>query len=191
MALELVTPPAALPVSLAEAKAWCRLEEDDNSFDVVLTGSIRAATAWVEQYCGISIMERTWRLWLDRFSDSIELARGPVISVSSVKYVDGDGLAQTLSSSAYALDLVSRPQWLVRVSDASWPATLDTVNAVYVDYVAGYQELPATHEDLKIAIQMLVANWFANPEAVNVGNITSEMPFGVQSLVSPYRRIVI
>lgn len=48
----------------------------------------------------------------------------------------------------------------------------------------GTGEVP---ERLRLAALMLVADWFANREAVNVGNIVTPMPHGVQWLAQPYR----
>ncbi len=43
------------------------------------------------------------------------------------------------------------------------------------------------NEDIVLAILMMVAHWFDNPGAVNIGNTTSEIPLGFQFLVTPYR----
>jgi hypothetical protein len=34
----------------------------------------------------------------------------------------------------------------------------------------------------------MIGHWFSNREAVNVGNIVSEMPLGAQALLAPHRR---
>lgn len=44
-------------------------------------------------------------------------------------------------------------------------------------------------EDIQLAILMMVAHWFDNTSAVNVGNITSEIPLGFRFLTDPYRWI--
>lgn len=46
-----------------------------------------------------------------------------------------------------------------------------------------------TPERLRLAALMLVADWFANREAVTVGNIVTPMPHGVQWLAQPYRSL--
>lgn len=38
------------------------------------------------------------------------------------------------------------------------------------------------------AMLLLIGNWYANREAVNVGNITSELPLGVEALLIRHRR---
>ncbi|WP_210669039.1 head-tail connector protein [Pseudomonas protegens] len=43
------------------------------------------------------------------------------------------------------------------------------------------------NEDIQLAILMMVAHWFDNPGAVNIGNITSEIPLGYRHLTDPHR----
>ncbi len=38
------------------------------------------------------------------------------------------------------------------------------------------------------AMLLLIGHWYANREAVNVGNITSELPLGVEALLMQHRR---
>ncbi len=38
------------------------------------------------------------------------------------------------------------------------------------------------------AMLLLIGHWYANREAVNVGNITSELPLGVEALLFRHRR---
>ncbi|MNC80212.1 hypothetical protein D3C75_1329280 [compost metagenome] len=42
-------------------------------------------------------------------------------------------------------------------------------------------------EDIQLAILMMTAHWFDNPGAVNIGNITSEIPLGFRFLTDPHR----
>lgn len=42
-------------------------------------------------------------------------------------------------------------------------------------------------EDVKAAMLLLIGHWYANREAVNIGNITTEIPFAVEALLQPYR----
>lgn len=189
MSLTLVTPPTLWPVTLAEAKQQCRVSHDDENG--LIEAYIKAATNHVERILDLSLMERTWRLTLDTFSDAIELPRGPVQSVTSVQYVDEDGATQTFSSDDYTTDLLGTRQWVVLNSDASWPTILDAVNAVSVTYVAGFDELPDTFADLKAAILLLVAHWFENRSAVVVGNTPTELPLAVDALMHSHRLILV
>lgn len=189
MGLTLVTPPVVEPVSLEEVKAQLNYLADDK--DSYIEGLIKAATRHVEKTLGLSLMERTYRLTLDAFADAIELPRGPVSAVTALQYVDADGITQTVSTGDYSTDLVSSRQWLVRNSDAFWPTTIDAVNAVSVTYTAGFDALPDEYTDLKHAILLLVSHWFNVREAVNVGNIVTEVPLAFDALVQPYRAVLV
>ena len=188
MALSLIAPASEPVVSLASAKAWCKVEGNAN--DLVLGELVLAAQRHIEQIIERSLGEQTWRLTLDAFSDAIELPKGPVTGIvtNSFTYRDVAGLQQIVDPALYSLDLVSNPAWVVRNSDASWPALLDGVNAVAIEFTAG-EGAALCPPDLARAILLLTAFWFDNREAVNVGNIINEVPFGVRSLTDPYRKI--
>lgn len=185
MGLTLVTPPTEWPVTLAEAKAQCRVT--DTSEDGLIETYIKAATRYVEQTLGTSIAEQTWKLTLDEFSDAIELLRGPVISVDTFQYYDADGLTQTVDAGLYSTDLTSRSQWLVLNSDESWPTVLDAVNAVSVTYTAGMETVP---DDLRAAILLLVGTWYGQRETISDKPV-SQVPFAVDALLQTYRMIFV
>lgn len=189
MGLVLIDPASAWPVTLDEAKAQC-FATDTTGFDTLLTRLIKAATAWAQNYTGRTLAVQTWKLVLDEWpAEAIELPRGPVTGVTSVKYFDTAGVQQTLDAGDYVLDLTSDPQWIVLAEDASWPDLLDGVNGIEVEFTAGYAaNVP---EDLRQAILMLVGFWFASRESVNVGNIVNEVPFGTRMLLDPYRKMVL
>lgn len=179
MGLTLVTPATSSPVSLEEAKAWCRV--DGTADDVALEGMLAAAAQLVEEHLGKSLCAQTWRLALDGFAAEIELPRGPVTAVTVFTYVDVDGVVRTVDPATYALDLVSDPQRVVLADGESWPGTATRVNAVLIEFSAGYATVPAP---IATAIAMLVASWFENRSG---GDISP----GAAALLSPFRRILI
>ena len=67
--------------------------------------------------------------------------------------------------------------------DTPWPRFRVTYTTGYVE---GLQPAP-----VQMAVRLLVAHWFENREAVNIGNITSEIEMGVRMLLAPYRRVVV
>jgi uncharacterized phiE125 gp8 family phage protein len=185
MGLTLITQPASFPVSLAEAKAHCRVE--DAADDATLNGLIAAATDYVEQYTGKAIITQTWRLTLDEFSDSILLPKNPVQSVVSVMYYDSQGALQTLSEDDYTADLVSDPAWIVINANTSLPDLADGVNMVRINFVAGYTVVPPS---IKHAILMLVAQWFDNRAAV-ADRAMIAVPHAVEALLTNYRNLML
>lgn len=179
MGLTVVTPATTRPVSLADAKAWARVEASGH--DGLIDDLIDQACAKVEELTGRMLGEVEFRLSLDAFSDAIELPRGPVSEVSAVGYIDTAGAPQTVDAGDWTLDLASTPQWVVRNADATWPEVLDAVNVVTVDFVAGYTEatVPAS---LRRAVMTLVARWYDNPGDTDV-------PASVLDAVQPFRTL--
>lgn len=78
----------------------------------------------------------------------------------------------------------------------SFGSSLTVGEPIRIRYRAGYGKLnnaspPVWVNDvpapIKVAIMMLVGQWYRAPEAVNIGNIVNEMPFAVEALLQPYR----
>jgi uncharacterized phiE125 gp8 family phage protein len=181
MSLRLITAPASYPVTLEEAKLQCRVDSSDE--DTLLNGLIAAATDYVELYTGRAIVSQTWELVLDDFSDAMLIPKGPVSSITSVKYIDVDDVEQTISSSNYTLDGVSDPQWLVKASDYTWPEVADGVNNVIIRFVAGYATVPPS---IKHAVLLLIGQWFDSRAAATDKAIIA-MPHAVEALLTNYR----
>lgn len=181
MSFRLVTAPASYPVTRAEAKAQCRIDGTDE--DTLIDGLIAAATDHVELYTGRAIIAQTWELLLDGFSDEILLSKGPVSSVTSVKYNDMAGDEQTVSAANYIFDGVSEPQRIVKKSGYSWPIVDDEVNNVTIRFVCGYAVVPPS---IKHAILLLIGQWFdSRADATDKSLIA--MPNAVEALLTNYR----
>lgn len=157
MGLVLVTPATALPVSLATVRAFCAVE--DGSRDSLLGTLLAGVCAHAGRFLDRSLGEAGYRLVLDTFSDAIELPVGPVFGSPAVRYLDTAGVQQTVDSALYTLDLSSNPQWVVLNDGEDWPETLEAVNAVSVEFTAGWTEatLPP---DVKAAVGLCVAAQF-------------------------------
>lgn len=157
MGLRLITPPAAEPVSLAEAKADLRIEHTDD--DARLTRLIKEARESIDgpkTWFVRSLMPQTWELSLDAYPRSeILLPTAPVQSITSIKYDDADGVEQTVSEDDYYLDNTGEPSWVLPITN--WAAgTLAAVNAVRVRFVAGYADADGVPGPIKAAIRLKV-----------------------------------
>lgn len=132
-------PPAAEPVTLAEALAHLRETGDGGANDTYITSLITVARTACEERTERTLITTPWSLKLDAFPDAIELARPPLIAVQSLQYLDEAGVLQTIDPADYVLDTQSEPGFLVPAPEASWPAVqAGAVNAVRVAYTAGY-----------------------------------------------------
>lgn len=183
MHLRCVTPPEALPVTLAQAKAWLHL--DGNDEDATVSALIAAATAHLDGAKGVlrrALEPQTWALTLDEFSDPIRLPLGPVVSVTSIAWEDAAGAPHTLASTAWRMRHDARGAYLKPVS--SWPSGAQSVT---VEWVAG----EGCPEPVRHAILMLVAHYHANREAVGAGGVGAaalvELPLGVAKLIAPWK----
>lgn len=188
--LTLVTPPAAEPVSLAEAKQHCRVDTADD--DALIAALIVAARQYVEAVTWRQLITATYDLALDGFPRGpvIELPRPPLQSVTSVTYTDAAGVSAVLAPSDYLVDTTAFVGRLVLGAGRSWPAfTPRPVNAVVVRFTAGYGGAAAVPQAITQAILLLVGHYYEHREAAvttaGTGDF-SRMPFAVESLLTAY-----
>jgi uncharacterized phiE125 gp8 family phage protein len=145
MTTRLVTPPAALAVSLDAARAAARLDGTD--MDTELEQAVRTYTEEAEHITGRAFIAQTWALTLDGFPDEIELPKPPLVSVAHIKYYDTDGVQQTLATAAYLIDAASEPGLILPAIGSQWPRTYARKNAVEVEYACGYGATDAAVPD--------------------------------------------
>jgi uncharacterized phiE125 gp8 family phage protein len=167
---------------LVEAKAHLNVDYADD--DTLIQAMIDAATAHCDGpggFLGRAIVEQTWELVLDEFPENeIRIPLPPLIAVQSVKYDDGDGVEQTISSGDYTVDTASEPGWVLPEASGTWPATFDGINAVRIRYRAGYLTVPS---DIKAAILLYVGSLYANREVEMVGATVAPMPWSAEQLL--------
>lgn len=185
MPLSLVTGPASDPVTLAEAKGHCRV--DDTESDGLIAGYLLAARQWVEGFVGRKLVQQTWEYTLSRFPWCIELPIGPLQSITSITYVDAAGVTQTVSAADYQVDSRAHVARIMPAYGKTWPVARVQFNSVTITAVVGYSVARPMPEEIRQAILMLVAHFYENRETINVGNIVSEIPFSVKSLLGPLR----
>ena len=189
MALKLITAPTLAAVTLAEAKAHCRVDTTDD--DTLITAMITSATAAAEQILGRALLTQTWEITLDAFPEAVELTRVPAQSVTSITYVDTAGATQTLDSSAYSLDASDDYgfAYVVPAYDTEWPDTRDEINAVKVRYVAGYAAAADIPQAIKHWILIRVATMYddrAEYAAAGRDVKVASLPF-VDGLLDAYK----
>ena len=180
--LRLITPPAAPPVTLEAAKAWLRVDHADE--DALFSALVVSATRLLDGRAGIlgrCLEAQTWELLLDAFPEAeIRLPLGPVASVASVKFTDPEGAEGTVPAGDFELDnFEAFGAWLVPT--APWPATMETIHAVRVRFVAG----TGTPEPLRETILAMVC---AGYETRGAGRLLTP---GILADLAPFRRPVV
>lgn len=126
------TAPVTEPVTLAEAKLYCRVTTsvDDNQISLM----IKQAREAIEVGTGLSLIPKTAVVWFTNFNGSFNLPYGPVNSFTSLIDENGD----TIIAADYTLvggkfPMLTRPLW----------------RNLKATYTVGYTTIP---NDLKIAI---------------------------------------
>lgn len=156
--LEVTTEPSLDPVTLKEVKHFLRV--DDNKDDGLLRKAVKEATDKLEddtrrRFINATLAERydSWPVGHPTFETfshahgygwSAVLHRAPVVSISSIQYVDLDGNTQTWASSNYNLDTASEPARIEIAYGQSVPAARFQQNAITITYVSGYGATQAT-----------------------------------------------
>lgn len=176
MALRLISPPTALPVSLADAKAHLKVEHgaDDALIAVLIGAAARAA----EQQLNRALMSQTWQLIIDAFpAAEIRLPMPRVQQIVSIQYVDAAGTLQSLAPTAYRLDADFLPGWALLSVGGTWPATREQANAVQITFVSGYGNDPAdVPPDVRLWVLLHVGTAYANRESIAAGLAMNELP---------------
>jgi uncharacterized phiE125 gp8 family phage protein len=185
--IQLATAPTIEPLTLGELRAHSRVlsELDDGG----LAAYLSAARQYIEQITARVCCVSTWRLTFREWpcDGCLVFPRAPVRSIESVQYIDSAGATQTIAPANYALEQYFDAQRLAPAYGYQWPTARDQAAAISVDFVAGYAPTQPLPDPLRQAICMLAAHFVENRETVNIGNISSELPFSVDALITPYR----
>lgn len=175
--------PDYLPITLAQARAQCKVDSDNTSEDTLFTGVwIPAAVEACEQLLRRSIMLQTWRLTLDEFEDEISLPWPKVLAVSAVEYRDTAGAWQTLDAAYYEVDTDAAPGRLKLASGYSWPSLYDGINTVKITYTAGYAsgneaaQQAAVPANIKHWLLLATGTAYAQRESLAAGVNLLELP---------------
>lgn len=179
MGVPVVLTPGAPALGLARVKRHVSVEHSDH--DTRLVELIAVAQAHIENTLNRTLTTASLE---QRFEpgplhhSKLYLGRGPVRSIVEV-VASADGAETPISSSSYSLS----------GSEAIYFGYgAPTVNGeMVVRYTAGYGTPAQVPEPIKHAMLLLVAHYYANPDPVNIGNITTELPFGVDNLLAQYK----
>lgn len=192
MNLNCTTKPTTEPVTWAELQAHARIVgNDDQTYGESL---ITAAREYAEQVTGLAIMPQTWTMKLDNLwydgsvvrGGAITVPRPPLVSVSSIAYVNDTGTTSTIAASVYTANIASSPGRIYEAYGQSWPLVRDQEAAVTVVYVAGYATAAAVPKSIKQAILILANHWYANREPVASVSINA-VPMSVESLLGMHQ----
>lgn len=152
--------PTTKVVSLIEAKDHLRVDIGDD--DKLINALIDAATDQVERFTRRQLLTATYELTLDRFVSLIYLPRSPLKLVNSIKYLDVNGVLTTLAATEFTVDNTSEPARVVESEGNSYPNTQREINAVIVNYDAGFGAATDVPEIIKQVILLLIHDFYEN-----------------------------
>lgn len=195
--LRLIAPPTDDVVTLAEAKAHLRVDEDDED-DLIeaLTAAAVARLDGADGMLGRCLAPQTWQLALPAFpAGGIRLPLPPTIAVTSLAYLDTTGTLVTLDPAAYRVVDGGRDGHLVLPPlSTSWDyaTAAETPDAVRVTFRAGYQtdDSPpalAVPKPIRQAVLLTLADWYDNRGSAVVGVGVAALPVAADHLVAQFR----
>lgn len=186
---KLITGPDEL-ITVDEAAEFMRAEFSETEEDLIEM-LITAARLMCEEYLFRRIGVQTVELRDKGFpvNGNPIILPSPLISVTSIKYLDGNNVEQTLAPSDYIVS-ESDPGLIIPVN--SWPDTSDAGDSLRIVFVTGYSapgESPAQSEALprtiRTAMLMQVADMYENRESQTDKPLTANPT--VERLISSYR----
>jgi hypothetical protein len=204
MKTNLVTPPAQEPVTLAQAKAHCRIASDFTDDDTYLGTLIQAAREKVESLTGRALLTQTWDIlldgfpygggyynrevrrlgvgpgWLPGYYVPIDLPRPPLQSIVSITYLDSNWVSQTMNPGDY----LASPGSPGRVSPSfshPWPVTAPTMDCVTIRQVCGYGAATTVPAVVCLAVNQLVSHWYSRREPIVTGTTVAPVPYTVEA----------
>ena len=152
----------SLPISLADAKAHLRVTH--SSHDDLITDLIWGGVNAFEKRANVCLSAQTWKAFLDKAYDELELWKYPITGISSIQYYDDDNAIQTLSTDSYFSNIDQgstgydpRP-CVITITDT--PSAYDRDDALIVTFSAGYSTIDY---DVKQAVLAWVYRMYENP----------------------------
>lgn len=180
------------PMSLAEAKAYCKLPLEATDQDDSLLIMISAARAIAETAQGRDLVRKQWDLSLDYWPcGSVIGLRDPLVSVDLVQYKDSAGATVDLvENTDYIVDRAKHPGVMMPAFNTLWPSfTPWPSSAVTVRFTAGRTVTDSWWTGpgsiVKIGMGYLINEWFTCrlPYVENMSSL-AEIPYGITMCLS-------
>lgn len=187
-ALELVTAPSALPLSLAEAKAQMRVEHSDD--DALINRLIAVAVAYVDVQgaLGAAMITQIWGQWVGQNAGTVRLLLGPFQAVTAVKYYDIDNALQTATLSNFQIVGTKNNKTISPKTGFNWPTTFQRDDAIKIEYRIGFGNASTdVPQNIRHAMLMLIGFHYENRENELIGTISKTLPFGFEEMLGQSR----
>lgn len=193
-----LTPAASEPLTLEEAKAWLKVDHNDE--DTLIQLLITTARERCEAITGLSLMIQQWVAYLPywpmqpqedwwdgvhegafawQIAQAIPLRHGPIRQIDDFTLFDVDGNGSSYPVEHYLLDKARN--LLALKSSAPTPKGERVVNPIEITYTTGYDTVPGS---IKAGLLKLIAHLYEHR-----GDESNRIPADVLGLWQPYSRI--
>lgn len=135
-----------------------------------------AAIDFIEDYCGISINNKTQIVYLPYWMKT-RFEKTPFLEVESVKYYDSANVLTTMPTTDYFIVRSSPPS--IYVNFKEYPSIYENTE-IEVTYTTGYDDVLPEH--ITQAIIAITGAWYNNPEATAPITLT-EVPLSARFIL--------
>lgn len=187
MGLRIVTAASEAPVDLADVKRHLRVTDDDE--DTLILSMIDGATDLAQRKTNRQFVNQTYEYTRNDWQEAIYLPKPPLSSITSIKYIDDDGVEQTLSTSVYDTFTNVEPGFVRLAWNQSWPSIRSTQDAVKITFVAGYGDSADVPAGIQAAVKLLVGHWYEHRESVDISTMArvTNVPQAFDSLIWSFK----
>ena len=174
-----ISTPTQEPLSVDDVKDDLGINTTDH--DAKLRRYIVEGRNLAEKTLGRALITQTITYKIDEFpyDDEIYLPRPPLISVTSVSYIDSTGTTQTFTN--YSTDTTSQPGRIYLNYGVDWPSTQDIENAITIVYQAGYGDASSIPQNILGGIMLYVQERFYQSDSKYAENAMNNL-FGVEQV---------
>ncbi|GAB4128224.1 MAG: head-tail connector protein [Rhodothalassiaceae bacterium] len=174
--------PVASILALEEVKAHLRIPHGEE--DGLLAGYIEASAAFIEDFIGRALIERSYRLILDRWPEGpVRFPKPPLIAVDQVAIFGMDGTSTIVAPSDYRVETRAEPGFLLPVGLRHLPQPGLMPSGIEIDFRAGYgRDWNAIPAPIRHAALMMVADLHGSRGSE--GGISSRR---IEALLLPFR----
>lgn len=183
MSFRIITPPAAEPITLEEAKEHLRVSEPDE--DALISRLIAAARGMVEQRTNRRLMLQTIEFSPPAWG-SFTVPIAPFVALGDVAYTGADGVARVLDPAALSVDPYTEPASVMLAWGQLWPALKPGTRPV-IRAIVGYPSADAVPAELKQWMLLAITAMYENRSSIVAGVSVTELPSEFMSLlIQPY-----
>jgi len=151
--------PIAESLSLADAKAFMRILENDD--DLMITSMIVSAREFAENYTNRQFEEATFELISDSLYQDMIIRKDPITEIVKIEYMDDNGAYQ-LFTDFYTY----KESGATKLYFNTFPSYKDDKRAIKITFKAGYTTVPSS---IVSYIKVLVSTMYENREMYIVG----------------------